>query len=556
MDMAFCFKLFTLLVVTPQGLSKSYHENPWRYEYRDYYYDQESNVDPPTFLARPQTFTVEVGQSVIIPCDVDNPGGKLRLIIKKVPANGGSEKLVSVGSDKVMPDPRMTVDGSRLTISHIRPRDAGTFICQFDLEPPVQLRHILDVQFAPSIKAMVPPEQHVARGKSVTLECKAHGNPEPIIQWSREASLLPSGQRNQQGHRLTLERVDRHMEGTYLCTADNGIGEPASAAMSLTVEYPPEIITQQSVVRTGEGDQVELVCVVHGRPPPNVVWTRDGRPLPDTLMDTQLHMTQQPSSGAYAANYDAHLSQNHVAHRHTLTINHVTEKDFGAYVCIAENAHGQKNAVIQMTGLPKPPHVTSSPTGGESTRYTLTWETESYYPITEFLIKYRKTHLGAWHRNGTMVIAGAWENVSRVVDSESATDVRRHSMIYTLRGLEVATDYVAVVRVRNKYGWSSESDKFSFSTKKAMAVLQSTSGARCQASASAFTLLLLPLLLTTVWEKSLAGVGDLLPAAPRPRHHTSSVLNCATREPGRAGAGPGVRSGVLSDEVLRLRLTR
>lgn len=28
--------------------------------------------------------------------------------------------------------------------------------------------------------------------------------------------------------------------------------------------------------------------------------------------------------------------------------------------------------------------------------YTLTWETESYYPITEFLIRYRKTHLGGW----------------------------------------------------------------------------------------------------------------------------------------------------------------
>lgn len=65
-----------------------------------------------------------------------------------------------------------------------------------------------------------------------------------------------------------------------------------------------------------------------------------------------------------------------------------------------------------------------------------------------------------------MVIAGAWENVSLVVDSKAVTDFRRHSMIYTLGGLEVATDYVAVVRVRNRYGWSSESDKFSFSTKK------------------------------------------------------------------------------------------
>lgn len=52
------------------------------------------------------------------------------------------------------------------------------------------------------------------------------------------------------------------------------------------------------------------------------------------------------------------------------------------------------------TGLPKPPVITSSPNGGESTSYTFTLETESYYPITEFIIKYRKTHPGAWHVSG------------------------------------------------------------------------------------------------------------------------------------------------------------
>lgn len=50
--------------------------------------------------------------------------------------------------------------------------------------------------------------------------------------------------------------------------------------------------------------------------------------------------------------------------------------------------------VLSLAGLPKRPIITSSPIGGESNSYTLTWETESYYPITESLIKYRKAHLG------------------------------------------------------------------------------------------------------------------------------------------------------------------
>ena len=49
---------------------------------------------------------------------------------------------------------------------------------------------------------------------------------------------------------------------------------------------------------------------------------------------------------------------------------------------------------------------------------------------------------------------------------EARHEGRSHRMAFTLQGLEVASDYAAVVRVRNKYGWSAESTAFSFSTKK------------------------------------------------------------------------------------------
>ena len=50
---------------------------------------------------------------------------------------------------------------------------------------------------------------------------------------------------NFQGDSLTLEGVDRHVEGTYICTADNGIGQPSSTSMKVVVEYPPEIVTEK-----------------------------------------------------------------------------------------------------------------------------------------------------------------------------------------------------------------------------------------------------------------------------------------------------------------------
>lgn len=490
MEKALLVVVLTLMVLAPQGLSKGYAD----YE-EDYYYEAETgDYEPPTFTARPQAFTVEVGQSVIIPCDVDNMG-TFKLLIKKVPANGGAEKLLFAGREKITRDRRFSMDGPRVTISNARPRDAGTYYCMFGLQPPVVLRHTIDVQYAPTVRAMGRPEQHIPRGESVTLECQAEGNPEPIIRWSRQEGPLPSGKRSEEAQSLTLEGVDRHVEGTYLCTADNGIGEAAVAAMSIIVEYPPEITTEKAIVRTGEGDQVELVCLVRGRPVPEVVWTRDGLKIPNTdMMDTKLHHHQQQPPHQQHQDHNSHLVHSHSAHRHTLTIKHVTEKDFGAYKCIANNSHGQKDATIQMTGLPKPPHLTSSPNGGESDTYTLTWDTESYYPITEFLVKYRKTQLGAWQTNHTMVMGGSWQSISEAVDPEAELkEDSRHSMAYTLKDLEVATDYAAQVRVRNKYGWSSESETFTFSTKKALAVLQSTStggGARGQAALASVTLLL------------------------------------------------------------------
>lgn len=50
---------------------------------------------------------------------------------------------------------------------------------------------------------------------------------------------------NWQGLSLTLEGVDRHVEGTYVCTASNGVGQPSATTMAIEVQYPPDIITEE-----------------------------------------------------------------------------------------------------------------------------------------------------------------------------------------------------------------------------------------------------------------------------------------------------------------------
>ena len=51
-----------------------------------------------------------------------------------------------------------------------------------------------------------------------------------------------------QGQSILIEDVNRHVEGNYVCTADNGIGEPATASMEVIVEYSPEIAIEKVIL--------------------------------------------------------------------------------------------------------------------------------------------------------------------------------------------------------------------------------------------------------------------------------------------------------------------
>lgn len=84
----------------------------------------------------------------------------------------------------------------------------------------------------------------------------------------------------------------------------------------------------QSPIHTGIGRYVELMCRVHGRPPPRVTWLKSGRPL---------------TSSHFVSSHDGQ-------HRYTLSINQVKEDDFGEYTCMAESELGSTNSSIRLTG--------------------------------------------------------------------------------------------------------------------------------------------------------------------------------------------------------------
>ena len=90
----------------------------------------------------------------------------------------------------------------------------------------------------------VPPEivsvsndQGVCEGSMVTLSCNATGKPTPSITWTRaldngtdSAPLQPVVD-----GKYVMSNTMKSSNGTYRCTADNGVGDPVYRTVRVTV---------------------------------------------------------------------------------------------------------------------------------------------------------------------------------------------------------------------------------------------------------------------------------------------------------------------------------
>ena len=85
-----------------------------------------------------------------------------------------------------------------------------------------------------------PQSGPVTEGDNVTLSCNASGNPVPTISWTRDGSLISSGDQRisfEAGNRrLTITNVSRVDSGEYRCVADNIKGNDTSNATTLDVQ--------------------------------------------------------------------------------------------------------------------------------------------------------------------------------------------------------------------------------------------------------------------------------------------------------------------------------
>ncbi|XP_035794906.1 netrin receptor DCC-like [Anopheles albimanus] len=388
----------------------------------------------PRFISRGHTYRAVVGDTLVLPCEVENLG-TLVLLWRR------GSNVLTASQLMVTRDERIRlVNGYNLEISELEPQDAGDYVCQISDKVNKDQVHTVEILVPPSVRAIPPTGQVTARkGGAVTLECKASGNPVPSIYWTKRTGMGKSASKIGEGPVLSLERVERQQAGVYQCTADNSVGDPVTVDMRLDVLYPPDISVEKSWIHSGEGFEAQLECIVHADPQPTVSWNQNSFPL-------------QPTD---------RRSMSSRGNRHTLTIRHVQQEDFGNYSCVADNSLGRSKKYMEVSGRPGPADFLSPPWSRSTDSFNLTWKVESYPPLQEVRLLYRKLMM-----NETFQQPGRWNDVILTPTPRPPSEPLTHVMAFTLRGLQHSSVYEAIVQAKNRYGWNEVSDIFQFYTQR------------------------------------------------------------------------------------------
>lgn len=393
----------------------------------------------PVITSQARSLRAPLSDEVTLPCTVEHLG-KLVVVWKH------GEEVVTAGAMMVSPDPRYSLGGGyNLRVENLRGRDEGAYTCSVStLSGPVTLTHNLEILVPPSVESDPPDGNFVVKkGKHIELRCRAAGNPPPDIHWTKEGgALLSNGKTVEHAANLVLTSVAREDEGTYICTASNGVGSPASASTRLTVLYPPEIELETNRVHSGINKEAHLTCRVQGNPEPIVSWYKDSNLLSES--ETVRFKTEEG--------------------RHTLILSSIhTGFDFGNYSCVAENSIGTFKKHIEVHGRPTIPIFRSKPNTHHDRSYELSWSVDSYSPIEEYRLLYRKIKPYHGPMDASFPLGeGDWTNV--IIPGDVTAPGFTHLRSYLISGLLPESEYECLVQARNRFGWSDASRLFTFFT--------------------------------------------------------------------------------------------
>ncbi|KAH8024618.1 hypothetical protein HPB51_000017 [Rhipicephalus microplus] len=176
-------------------------------------------------------------------------------------------------------------------------------------------------------------------GDAVSLPCVAHGSPPPQYRWYREdGGLVFLDQRTSLiDGVLFVRKAAVGDAGKYTCVANNSAGEDRTTTELVVTEDLPQFQETFGGETVQAGTRLSLKCSASGNPLPQITWSLDDAPVPET---------HRVRFGDYVTQYGVVVSY--------LNFSLVQVEDGGEYRCTANNGVGTLHhaARINVPGRP------------------------------------------------------------------------------------------------------------------------------------------------------------------------------------------------------------
>ncbi|KAI8779431.1 hemicentin-1, partial [Biomphalaria glabrata] len=274
---------------------------------------------PPTIEAATRQYIVSVGERVTLPCK----------------ASGSPVPTILWTKDRRRIDPRIArirVEPSgSLTIESITGDDTGEYTCTAESDVGTDSQSRLLRVKVPPVFVTTPKDREMTINSNFQLKCAAKGVPTPVITWQLNGRPISAPASINGVSTITVRNVVKEDAGEYTCIATNPAdNQQVTASARIIVKVPPRVIVPPSDWAVKIAEKVVLDCSVGGDPPPEILWTKNSRPV--DLGDR----IQKLGNGSLII-YDA------------------TASDAGNYKCIAVNDAGTSEAqsIVTIKSEPK-----------------------------------------------------------------------------------------------------------------------------------------------------------------------------------------------------------
>ncbi|KAJ8968452.1 hypothetical protein NQ317_018136 [Molorchus minor] len=352
------------------------------------------------FKTRPQMFYFQLGDTVKLPCEVDNKD--VILIWEK------DDRLLYQGDVRLNFDQNIKLNGGNLEVTILSDNDYGKYSCNMAINGHPKIIHTIAKPTKPHSIESIDNKVTYQVDDTLKLTCNADGNPQPKITWYKNNKRLDVS-----GNTLIIEKLKLGDAGTYRCLADNKIEPPAHHNIIIYIQHKPVMTINNYIVNSANENDAELKCTVHAYPAATVSWKRDGTNI----------ISNPPKT-------NVKLHQNNGKVENILIITNLTDSDFGEYICSAKNDLGKEEKSIYIDVV-------------------LTWRVESKSPIQEHELQHRKSSEEEW-KNLVPEIIKEGGNVHTVKYTLKGPDAGTYEVRLRSRNNHGWSDYSDVITVKEE----------------------------------------------------------------------------------------------------------